>query len=577
MKTVINHLQKQRITSILNWVSSNFVENRFTSSKTPLGSIYIVQNPRLYRTTITVSSAGNVSEVSPATRREAQAALLEYLHSTRSLQFMDAEHMSKHSPHFIEKLLKRFQNAVDVEWSIARYLRYHPINEFEPFFESLGLKPCEYCSLLPRDLMFLTDDELLLENYHVLCNYGIARSKIGKIYKKAMEVIRYDFGLLQSKLQAYEELGLSQSFIAKVIVCSPYLLIGDVNAKFVEVLAVLKSTGIELNWIEEHLSEQDSYNWSIILSALRLFSKIGFSEEQLGGLIRQHPGLIFEGSGNQALMLIGFLLKFGTTMNEIHLMFLQFPRIPVGKVFLNLKQCLMFLFEIAMKVDEIGKIICSHAMFLGSLTLKKPNSILSLLNVGRKRLCEHIQENPLEMKKWVMGSKMEPLPNSGEKKRSQMMKSRFLMDMGFAENSDEMEKAMKTFRGRGGELQERFDCIVKAGLDRKDVCKMIRVSPQILNQTKSVIEMKIDFLVNGLGYPVSYLVIFPSYLDYTVQRIKLRLSMYNWLKDQGVAEPMLALTTIISCTHKVFIRRYVNQHPAGPQVWQNLKKEICTE
>ncbi|KAK1563600.1 hypothetical protein Q3G72_029866 [Acer saccharum] len=577
MKSVITHLQKQRITSILNWVSSNFVENRFTSSKTPFGSIYIAQNPRLYSTKTTVSSDGYVSQVSPAIRREAQAALLEYLHSTRNLQFLDAEHMSKNSPHFIEQLLKQVQNAADIKWSITRYLWFHPINEFELFFESLGLKPFEYRSLLPHDLMFLSDDELLLENYYVLCNYGIARSKIGKIYKQAMEVFRYDFGVLQSKLQAYEELGLNQFFISKVIVCSPHLLIGGVNAKFVEVLTILKSMGIELSWIEENLLEQYSYNWSMIFSVLRLFSKIGFSEEQLGGLIGQHPGFIFEGSGNQVLMLIPFLLKFGTTMNEIRLMFLQFPQLQVGFFFLNLKKCLMLLFEIEMELDEIGKIIRSHAMFMGSLTLKKPSSIRSLLNAGRKRLCEHIQENPLEMKKWVMGSKMEPLPKSGEKERSQMLKTKFLIDLGFTENSNEMEKALKDIRGRAGKLQERFDCIVKAGLDRQDVCKMIRLLPRLLNQKKSVIELKIDLLVTGLGYPVSMLVTFPLYLAFGVLRIKLRTSMYNWLKDQGVVKPMLALRTIIGSPQKVFMQRLVNKHPEGPQVWQNLKKQICTE
>ena len=43
--------------------------------------------------------------------------------------------------------------------------------------------------LLPCNLMFLCDDELLLENYHVLCNNGIARNKIGKIYKEALSSI----------------------------------------------------------------------------------------------------------------------------------------------------------------------------------------------------------------------------------------------------------------------------------------------------------------------------------------------------------------------------------------------------
>ncbi|TXG64774.1 hypothetical protein EZV62_011768 [Acer yangbiense] len=705
MKTVITHMQKQRITSILNWVSSNFVENRFTSSKTSFGSIYIAQNPRLYRTKTPVFSDVYVSHLSPAIRREAQAAVLEYLHSTRSLQYLDAEHMSKNSPRFIDQLLKQVQNAADIKWSITRYLWFHPINEFELFFESLGLKPFEYRSLLPHDLMFLSDDELLLENYYVLCNYGIARSKIGKIYKQAMEVFRYDFGVLPSKLQAYEELGLNQFFISKVIVCSPYLLIGGVNAKFVEVLTILKSMGIELSWIEGNLLEQDSYNWSTIISVLRLFSKIGFSEEQLGGLIRQHPRLIFEGSGNQEnplemkkwvlgskmeplpksgekvrsrmrktkplpksgekersqmletkfLIDVGFaensnemekvlkvlrgrgeelqerfdcIVKAGLDRQEVCKMIRVHPRIlnqkksdielkidllvnglgyPVSHLVTfpayldytvrriklrmsmynwlkdqGVEEPMMALSTLVGRrrkefMQRFVKIIHSHAMFMGSLTFKKPNTILSLLNVGRKRLCEHIQENPLDMKKWVMGSKMEPLPKSGEKEKSQMLKTKFLIDVGFTENSNEMEKALKVFRGKGGELQERFDCIVKAGLDRQDVCKMIRVRPRFLNQKKSVIELKIDLLVNGLGYPVSHLVTFPAYLDFTVQRIILRMSMYNWLKDQGVEEPMLALSTLIGSPQKVFMQRIVNQHPEGPQVWQNLKKQICTE
>ncbi len=85
--------------------------------------------------------------------------------------------------------MKRVENEGGIGRSIIHLLRYHPINEFEPFFEGMGLKPTEYVPLLPRNLMFLSDDELLLENYHVLCNNGIARNKIGKIYKEALSSI----------------------------------------------------------------------------------------------------------------------------------------------------------------------------------------------------------------------------------------------------------------------------------------------------------------------------------------------------------------------------------------------------
>jgi hypothetical protein len=585
----MTHLVKLRKVAILKWVSSNILENHLGSSKWTFwqtGAFHMPQNPRYYRTKGTVlaeeceilneTSSANSKNVkfSRASRNEAQAALLDYLHSTRSIQFIDAENMSRNSPRFLEKLLKRVKNEEDIGRSIIRLLRYHPINEFEPFFESMGLKPSEYVPLLPRDLMFLSDDELLLENFHVLCNYGIARNKIGKIYKEAKEIFLYDYGVLSSKLQAYEELGLSQSTIIKFIVSSPYLLIGNVNVEFVQVLEKLKSFGMEISWIEGHLLEGITYNWRRMLGLLYLFGKMGCSEEQLARLTIKHPGILFEGSGDRTLSLIGFLLKFGYTVDQVCLLFLEFPQIQVGKFVSNLRQCFLFLNEIDMEVTEIGKIVRSHTLLLGSCNLKKTNSLLSNLNVGKKRLRRLIEENPQELKNWVLGNRVYPLPESGEDLKSKMQKSKFLLGLGFVENSEKMKSAIKVFRGNGVELQERFDCIVKAGLNQKDVFEMIKVSPQILNQKKEVIQMKIDFVVNDLGYPISSLVKFPSCLSYKPQRVELRLSMYNWLKDQGAVDPKLSMSTVVACSEKIFEKDYINHHPNGPQVWQDLKKKI---
>ncbi|XP_022766783.1 transcription termination factor MTEF18, mitochondrial-like [Durio zibethinus] len=572
----MTHFQNLGKPSILKWVSVYFVESQLKTPFLEMGSLHFAQrqNPRLYRTkrsVVTENCDGKeVAKFPPSTLKEAQAALLEYLHSTRSIPFVDAENMSKNSPHFLRKLLEKVKIVNDVGSSMSRFLRYHPINEFEPFFESLGMKPCEYTPLLPRDLMFLSDDYLLLENYRVLCEYGIERSKIGNIYKKAVQVFQHEFGVLPLKLQAYQELGLSQSFMTKIVVCSPCLLIGDVDMKFIKVLEILRSAGFDYAWIKEHLSEQDSYNWSMILRVLNFFSKMGCSSE-LHGLISQHPGLLFEGSGDRTLSLIAFLLKFGLPMDQISSMFLQFPEIQAGQFVSNLIKCFLFLHEIEMEQNEIGKIVCSYPILLGSSMLKKTNSLLSNLNVGKKRLCKYIQENPQEMGKWGLGTKVGPLPSSEEDLESQRLKMKFFLNLGYGQNPKRMEKAVKTFRGRGGELQERFDCIVNAGLDREDVSEMVSVSPQILNQSNAVIQSKIDILVNELGYPISSLVSFPSYLSYTTQRVRLRLAMYNWLKDHKKVAPDLALSTIVACTDKVFLSQYVNHHSSGPQVLQYLK------
>ncbi|GAB4850609.1 hypothetical protein Ancab_029918 [Ancistrocladus abbreviatus] len=550
----------------------------------------IARNPRFYgRNAISVEKNQNFGESSTSNRehvgrvsrsalKEAEGALLDYLHSTRSLQFLDAEWISKNSPNFLQKLLFKVgdKSNGDIARLLARFFRYHPINEFEPFFESMGLEPSVFIPLLPRDLMFLSDDPNLLENYHILCNYGIQRDRIGKICKEAREAFNYDYGVLQAKLQAYEKLGLSQCTVAKIVVCSPYLLIDHVNKEFVEVLQELKCLGFDYDWLVGHLQEDNSYNWRQIQELMFMLDDLGCNQEQLGRLIGQHPELLFEGSGSGTFSLIGFLLKFGSTQNDIYSVFLHFPQLQLGKFFWNLRYGLHFLTEIEMDVEDIGKLICSHATLLGSCSLKKPITLLQRLNVGKKRLCDVIKERPEELKNWVIGAKVKKLPSDGEEDLSRVEKIKFLKNVGFTENSKEMAKALKVFRGKGLEIQERFDSLVKAGLDQKDVLRMVKKTPQLLNQSKEVILEKIDFLVNGLGYPITSVVPFPGFICYTTQRVKLRHSMYKWLNEQGVAEPGLALSTIIASAEKIFLRRYVNRHPKGPEVWEDLKKKVSS-
>lgn len=579
----MNNLQKLRKPFILKWVSSYSFCNNFKPSRInfcPAESHYhhIAQNLRLYGTggaEVSVNSEKQ-SHVGRSARKEAQVALLEYLHCTRSLQFTDAENMSKNSPRFLENLLKKVDNNNNggIGRSLTRFLRYHPINEFEPFFESMGLKPSEYSSFLPRELMFLNDDPLLMENYHVLSNYSVARNQIGKIYRVAPEVFRYGNEVLNSKLKSIENAGLDQNMVIKLIISSPNVLVGDVRKDLFKILEKLKSIGIEQDWIERHLLEGGCYHWSSMLELLSLFSKIGCTEEQLSGLIQQHPDLLLAASGQFSISIVVFLIKFGYTPSEICTLFMQFPKISVEKFLANLRHCYEFLCEIEMAVPDIQSIVCSHALLLGSCSLKKANSLLGNLSVGKKRMCKIVKENPTVLKNWVLGKRVKRLPIPEEERQSRMMKTKFLLDLGFVENSKEMNRALKVFRGKGKELQERFDCIVSAGLDPKEVSEMVKLSPQILNQSKNVIETKIHYLVNDLGHPISALRKFPSFLNYNVQRVNLRLSMYNWLKNMGAVDPDLALSTLLACSETIFKKTYVNLHPKGPQIWDGLKQKI---
>ncbi|KAH6831307.1 hypothetical protein C2S53_010960 [Perilla frutescens var. hirtella] len=576
----MNRLQKIRSPHFLKWVSLLSPESNFTSSRSNLyvnGScnLDLVHKIRLYGTESSsfVGVFGGNGKKARAVREQAQAALIEYFHLTRSFRIMDAENMSKNAPEFFDKLMRRVEiGDGKVKRSVARFLRYHPVNEFEPFFESIGLKPTEYVQFIPRDLMFLVDDELLLENYYVLCNYGIERNRIGKIFQEANEVFRYDYGVLQPKLRSFENLGLNQSLVAKIVASSPHLLRGSVG-EFVEFLEKLKNVGIGYDWLQEHIREDDSYSWKCMLRLICLLCKSGWSEEQVGGLFKQHPDLLLEGSGRITFGLIGLMLKFGSTLSDVQTLFLEFPQIPVLKFVCNFHNSYSFLVESDMAAVDIGEIVRSYPVLLGSLELKKVKSILSLLCCGKKRLCEMVKEDPFTLEGWVLGKKVEPLENVKKAIQVLNLKTQFLVSVGFQENSRDMEKALKALRGRGVELPQRFDCLLNNGFSREEAIKMVKTSPQILNQTSDVIETKIRFFFQDLGYQMSDLLTYPRILSYTTKRLKLRLLMYEWLKDQRAVRPNMSLNTLLASSDEEFIGTFVTPYARGLAFWKMLNKK----
>lgn len=531
-------------------------------------------NPRYFATAI----AGEKHSVRTRieNQRKAQAAMLDYFYITRGLQFLVAESMSKNAPLFNDNLLEKLDcdtpdDDADIALSITRFLRFHPINEFEPFFESLGLKPSEYNHLLPSDKMFLNEDAFLLENYNTFWIYGIGLKQMGKIFKEARGVFGYETRVLASKIKAFEDLGLSKSFVSRIIVCSPRILVGDMNVEVGKALEILKTVGVGVEWVNENLSEEEdeSYDWRSMHRVLSLLRDLCFNDSEL---LKKHPRLVFEDSGEWTLFLGGFLTKLGSSKSELSSFFLKFPEIEVKKCVLNLRHCFLFLKKIKMECDEIGKIFRSHSSWLGACSLKKPRTLLDRLSVGTRRLCQVIQENPEVMKKWTMGLKVQPLPPTGEEETSRLMKTQFLINLGYDQNSEEMERAVKKFRGRGSELQQRFDFLVSLGLNEKDVRNMVNAFPQILCQASDLLEAKVNYIVNELGYPFSIFVTFPSCLVFTLQRMKLRLGMIPFMEGK-----VKAISSLLGCSDKHFVSHYVNRHPDGPKHWEDLKKQILYE
>ncbi|KAK7276487.1 hypothetical protein RIF29_17627 [Crotalaria pallida] len=528
----------------------------------------------------TSNSSKRVSRVAMA---EAQNVLLDYLHSTRGYTFMDAEYISKNSPHFVQLLLSQLENHYDDEFDddvagcLRKFLWYNPINEFEPFLESLGILPFELPLFLPHDMMYLSDDYLLLENFHALSNYGIPRNRIGNIYKDAKEVFGYPSDLLLWRFRAYESLGMSRSMVIKLVVCCPSLLVGDMSSELVIVLDWLKKIGIGNYWIENHLcgnylSCSTTYNAKGMLDSMQFLHKIGYSEKQMHDLFKANPVLLLEGFGNLYLF-FGLSLKLGLEINMIYSSFIEYPHILSNKCARNLLRAINFLRFIGLGIDDIAHILSNHMHILSSHPLKGPKTVCGQLKLAKADLYKIIKDDPLKLISLASKLKQDSAEYLSPYDPSiHLEKTTFLMKLGYAENSEEMAKALKRFRGRGDQLQERFDCLVEAGLEYNTAIEMIKRAPMILNQSKVVIEKKIDFLRNTLGYPLECVVGFPVYLCYDLERIFLRFSMYVWVRERNAANPMLALSTILASSDERFEKYFVNPHPEGPTIWEALKR-----
>ncbi|KAK8503048.1 hypothetical protein V6N12_011309 [Hibiscus sabdariffa] len=421
--------------------------------------------------------------------------------------------------------------------------------------------------------MFLTDDSVMLDNFCVLRDYGIPRFKMGKMYKEAREIFGYDYGLLASKLRAYENLGLSKPIVIKLVSCCPSLLVGGVNADFAAVLERFKALGMKKDEIGGFISGKGMYDWGRMLDTLNFLEKVSSTEEQLCDLFSTNPALVFQGSGKMVYVLFGRLLKLGLKMNEVDSLFMQNPHILSANSTKNLCKALDFLFDILMQTEDIAHIVCTHMELMGLYSLKSPKAVCRELNVKKDELCQIIKANPLKWFTVASKSEVQCRKQVAWKDLSTYQeKTAFLLRLGYLENSDEMLKALKQFRGRGDQLQERFDCLVNAGLDSDVVKNLIKSSPMVLNLSKDVLEKKIDCLKNWLGYPLESVVAFPAYLCYDMERINQRFSMYAWVRERGAAKATLSLSTILACSDARFVKYFVQVHPEGPAKWKSLKE-----
>ncbi|KAI3723947.1 hypothetical protein L2E82_35709 [Cichorium intybus] len=509
--------------------------------------------------------------------KQAQEALTDYLHAVRTIPYTFAENISKYSAVSLSAVISKVKfSASDFPKSLHRFLRYHPVNEFELFFESIGIDVDDLDGVLPARKFFLSEDLNAFNAACTLYGFGVPWNKLGMLYTEQKAIFEKDSFELKKMWNRFLDYGFTSSSLIGIFLVFPYLLNGDTEID--PLFHDLKRVIIDFNLINDVEGNVDE--WIDICRKIRLFYNLESSKHELFQMIGRSKHILVEYSEEILSEKIEYFSRFEVTNNEI-MSFL-------------LSQSEIFKFDLKTPIFCVSGLLKHFGIYeehLKSLTKKCPyvfgrNKVSNLPEVMKS----------LNLNQWLFDKIKDgghnllrnysiPNPNqdfdkdfleslvriqSSRVPNHTLSKLEFLHAIGYGENGLTI-KVLKHVHGTKSQLIERFNCLIQNGLEFSKLVKIISLSPKILNQQSEILEKKVRFLCEEIGSSLDYLDVFPAYLCFDLEkRIKPRYRFHTWLMETGLCERKYSLASIIATSEMSFIARVYRIHPAAPKKYLEI-------
>ncbi|PWA36047.1 Mitochodrial transcription termination factor-related protein [Artemisia annua] len=501
--------------------------------------------------------------------KQAQEALTDYLHSVRTIPYTFAENISKYSVVSLSSVMSKVQfTTSDFSKSLHKFLRYHPVNEFELFFESIGIDVDELDGVLPVRKFFLSDEINVFNAACVLYCLGVPWNKIGMMYKQEKTIFGKDPCELKEIWSNFISYGFTSSSLIGICLVFPNLLNGD-EALF----KGLKRVIIDFDLISDVDGNVDS--WIDMCRKIRLFYDLDCRKLDVFKMIGGSKNILVEYSEDFLAEKIDYFCGFDVTKEEV--VSLLFSDLEILKYDLKSPAfCVVGLLKrLGMNEKEFSSLTEKYPYVFGRNRLANLPYVMRALNLnqwffnklknGGHRLlksypCVNFEEDSdkdyAESLVQVKSSRMSI---------HTLSKLDFLHGIGYGENVLTM-KVLKHVHGTSSQLKERFDCLNHNGINISKLCKMISLAPKILNQQPEILEKKLRFLCKDIGSSLDYLDVFPAYLCFDLdKRIKPRYKFHMWLLETGLCEREYSLASIVATSEIMFMARIHRINPAAPK------------
>ncbi|KAJ4952647.1 hypothetical protein NE237_029479 [Protea cynaroides] len=411
---------------------------------------------------------------------QAQQALTEYLHMTRYLSFTHAEHISKNSVVSLSDLISRveFSNS-NFFRNFQKFLSYHPINEIEFFFESIGIPPSEINGLLSRHEFFLSEKGNILKVAHVLSAFGFPWNRLGKLYKEEIFSI---FGetpdALTVRLNGFREFGFDNVSVAGICLAFPFVLngndevIGQIDALFGDMRRVFLHFGLtsRVEWNVD--------SWHEICRKIRVFYDLGCEKGKMGELFGRGQNVLLQYSEEFLVQKVEFFCRFDVNKADVALLLLQNPEILNYDLESPLISVLGFLKHIGLSEEQLKFVAHEYPYVLGRNKLSNLPHVMKAVDLHQWFFDKIMNGEHHLLTNFVISSPDEYLENefnlhleriqTARNHKYMIGKLEFLLGIGFGENVSTM-KVFSSLHGSSVELQERFECLLQQGKPQNDL------------------------------------------------------------------------------------------------------------
>ncbi|XP_075643771.1 transcription termination factor MTEF18, mitochondrial [Castanea sativa] len=535
-----------------------------------------------FSTTRNLSKLPNLSKIPgkyrPQAIHEAQKALTDYLHATRTLPFTYAEHIAKNSLFSVSNLIVKLEfSPTDFSKSFQRFLRYHPINEFEFFFESIGLDYSEVNDFLPANKFFFSEDGTVLNAACALSGFGFPWNMLGKLYKEEVSIFSRSSDELKARLCGFKEYGFSNISVIGICLAFPHVLCGEgeLGGEIDALFDDLKRVFLDFDLVSSIEGNVDA--WYEVCRKIRVFYDLGCVKGTMGELMGRSKHVFIEYPEEVLVQKAEYFCRFGVGKEDVGLLLLQSPEILSLDLETPVVSVLGFLKHFGLDTEELMLVSQKYPYVFGRNKMANLPNVLRALNLhewffnkikngSHQLLANYVLSDPDEGLDREFRDGLDKIQYSRTPIHN-MNKLNFLHGIGFGENALTM-KVLAHLHGTSSELQERFDCLLRLGVKFSNLCMMVKSTPKVINQRPETIEQKVNFLCHEMGSSLEYLDIFPAFLCFDLEnRIKPRYSFHMRLTEKGLCKKPYSIASIIATSEKNFVARLSGIHPDAPKKW----------